>query len=198
MKQLLCVLLLFTLAFPGTVLAGAGTPHNLLVTVLQTADMDAVRALLSPGTGTDRLPATVYGNRRFPGNDSTRQLRVLEGHTAFIHVGHTEPEVRLLWVEADADYPLPNIDFLNRERASGLSISAELAGDRITLQVQYFDQASPATQNLATRVSGRIGQWLDLGGSLVPEEVPAGVTTYSIANDHHGRMRILVKVELAE
>lgn len=203
MKRLLRVLLLFALVFPEAALADPGNPRNLLVTVLQTADVNEVRALLSlqvnaANTGAERLPVTVYSGRRYPDKNSSRQLQVLEGRTAFIHVGYAEPEVQLLWIEADGDHPLPNIGLASRERINGFTVTAELAGERVILEVQHYDESSQAIQELATTVSGRIGQWLDLGGSLVLEEIPAGVQTYSVSNGRNGQMRVLVKVELAE
>jgi len=193
-KRLPNVLLLFALVFTEVAMPVDGKPRNLLVTVLQTADVNEVRALLAPG----RLPATIYRNRRYPDKNSSRQLQVIEGRTAFIHIGQSEPEVRLLWIEADADYSLPNTGLTSRERVSGFTVSAELAGERVTLQVQHYDETSQLIQELATTVSGRVGQWLDLGGSLVIEDNPADMKTYSVSNDTSGRMRVLVKVELAE
>ena len=201
MNYLPWLALLTVLFTPAAADAVGGKPRNLLVTLLQTSDVNEVRALLpmkqdAARTGTDRLPATVYSSRPYPDKDNSLQVRMLEGSTAFIQIGVTQPEVHLLWVEADSANPLPNIGFSSRQHTSGFAVTADLNDDRVTLKVQHFHGSSQARhQGLATTLTGSIDEWFDLGGSLLADESPAGVTTHAVSNDTRGRMRVLVKVE---
>lgn len=189
--------------------AAAVPPRLLLITVLQTADADAARELLFGHAGNSRDASggswqRVYRTHGY--RDSTRfeQLRVLEGQAAFLQVGRVVPEVRLLWVKDVARGPVPNIGFSERVSMQGFQVRAVLEGDMAKVQIQQsggwsqpgFGHAD-SQQVLMTTLSGRPGEWLDLGGTLELADTVAAEKTYEIRRRRPGETRVLVRVELA-
>lgn len=97
-----------------------------------------------------------------------QQLRALEGSPAFIYTG----ESRLIPTR-DA---YGNIQSTQVSANKGFYINATLSGERVILEISVsndeFDQAPGAnssqdtlsTQRLSTTVSGRVGEWIALGG----------------------------------
>ena len=57
-----------------------------------------------------------------------------------------------------------------RDLGQGFYAEPRLAGERVTLDISPFNDApgpggSVQTQRLSTTVSGRLGEWIELGGS---------------------------------
>ena len=72
-----------------------------------------------------------------------QQLTLLEGGRGFVSTGR-----------ADA----------LRERASGFEVVPRLSGDRVTLDIAQQRESGDQFQRLATTASGRLGEWIELGG----------------------------------
>jgi len=184
--------------------------QNLLISVIQTSTVAEARELLAEkpdttgGTGHGHRPLPrVWSThpRRQPG--SFQQVRVLEGRSAFISVGRSEPEVRLLWVEQTGNGPVPNIGFSSRESRAGFFVKAELEAGEVVLQLDRYNDLSQTeytfdkpSQAVRTTLSGRPGEWLDVGGSMELPGPVHGSRTYSVIHSDEGRFRVLVRVEL--
>ncbi|SDR88506.1 secretin N-terminal domain-containing protein [Pseudomonas oryzae] len=105
--------------------------------------------------------------RSSQGSDgSLQQVQATEGYPAQIMVGQSVP-VRTLVRDAYG-YPREVIEY--RDASRGFQVVASVQGEEVQLSI-YSQQdrlASPrgaiATQRTDTRVSGRLGEWIDLGG----------------------------------
>lgn len=189
--------------------AGAERPPQLLlITVIQTADTARVHELLGSGTA-GGIPVRRWRTRRMPGEDFRVQVQVLEGRKAFVHLRRTVPDVELVGVEGRYGHrrPVPYVRPVSREYGEGFYVEAELAGNDVVLDLYGYSDlpwanTSPgiAGQALKTTVSGRIGQWLDAGGSLDISRDQGGpsdaVRTYSTRHIDRDTARLLIRAEL--
>lgn len=183
-------------------------PQLLLITVVQTADAARVHELLDSGTA-GGIPVRRRSTRRPHGQDYSVQVQVLEGRKAFVHLRRTVPDVELVGVEGRHGHrrPVPYVRPVIREYGEGFYVEAELAGNDVVLDLYgYSDMPWANTApgiaglELKTTVSGRIGQWLDAGGSLDisrDQGVPStAVRTYSARQIDRDAARLLIRAEL--
>jgi hypothetical protein len=78
-----------------------------------------------------------------------------------------------------------------RDVHSGFYVTPRLSGDRVTLEIsptqQHVDPAhhdTVATQSITTTVSGRLGEWIQLGGASTGRDGQStGLVTYSTRSD---------------
>ena len=131
-----------------------------------------------PGTQRDPAVAVQSGNSHIEargiGSSATQEagvtqtLQVLEGNSAFIRTGQTVP-VAGAQVRGGGQV-VQNTQFV--EAASGFYVTPRVNGDRVTLEIstQRDRVRNPNTgtvdlQRVDTIVSGRLGEWIEIGGS---------------------------------
>jgi len=124
--------------------------------------------------GDDRLRGRIIDSRQVSSDSSTQTLQVLEGSSAFIRVGESRPVpsrqvVRTVINGQIVDRVVESTEY--RDAATGFSVRPRLQGDIVTLDISpqrdSFDDRRRGTvnvQQVTTTVSGRIGEWIDLGG----------------------------------
>lgn len=148
-------------------------PRQLLVSV-RRATRQAIEREGASATvvlGNQASGATVRATdatSRREGN-GVASVQVLEGSAAYVAAGASVPVVtaavasggRRPWVAASTEY---------RNLGSGFLVTPRVSGQRVTLDIsQQSEQRSThtgqiETQQLATQVSGQLGEWLQLGG----------------------------------
>jgi type II secretory pathway component GspD/PulD (secretin) len=124
--------------------------------------------------GDDRLGARAVDTWQ-TGNERTGQtVQVLEGYTAFIRAGESRPVrnrqvVRTMVNGQWVDRVVETTDY--RDATTGFNVRPRLQGDRVTLDIdpqrESFDDQRRGVvnvQRVATTVSGRLGEWISLGG----------------------------------
>lgn len=118
--------------------------------------------------------------KRTYSSTAEQKIRAVEGYPAFIYTGQS---IKLPSQDSDGDPTLVEADALR-----GFYVTARLAGERVILTIstsndrfnndllnkenldnehhrqQKGDRLVIDTEQLATTVSGRIGEWIDLGG----------------------------------
>src|SRR4051812_16144744 len=80
-----------------------------------------------------------------------QRLQVLEGAPAFISTGRSAP------VYDGSDF---------RETSTGFEAIPRLAADGLLVEIAQRRDTPARQQALSTTVSGRLGQWLDIGGAV--------------------------------
>lgn len=102
---------------------------------------------------------------------SSQMVQVMEGGKAFIQVGQSIP-VPLRQAVAGPGGMVLSETTVYRDIGQGFYAEPRLAGDRVTLDISpsndtpgHYGPGSVNTQRLSTTVSGRLGQWIPLGGS---------------------------------
>ena len=169
-------------------------PRRLLITVRQDAALDSSRADSTRSLDNDR---------------NTQTLQLLEGTSAFIRTGQSVPlpqhQVSRTIVNGRiVDRVIDSVEY--RDAMTGFYALPRLAGDRVTLEISPQRDTPPTpernlphgsvnVQRVATTVSGRLGEWLEIGRlaqGISDEQTVVLGSTRAASTDNH---RILIKVD---
>lgn len=112
--------------------------------------------------------AQVWDTRSVRRDSGEQSVQTLEGASAFIQIGRSLA-IPLRQVVIGPGGVVASETTVFRDVGQGFYAIPRLAGDRVTLDIsQQADAAGPggsvATQRLSTTVSGRLGEWIELGG----------------------------------
>jgi type II secretory pathway component GspD/PulD (secretin) len=195
-------------------------PRKLLISVRQqsTANIAGSQAEVSGSTGNDRARVTVPGTgsnqggnvviRR--GNDhvrgqasqsqsaetdsSVQSLQVLEGNEAFIQVGQSLP------VRSQSAQGSETVQY--RDAGAGFYVRPRVNGKQVTLSIstRRDSVADPNTgalnvQRVDTVVSGRLGEWIELGGIAQESVQRDSGTVYRRSVTGQDDRRVFLKAE---
>lgn len=197
----------------------AGTVSGSRARVTLPGERDSRGLVVEGGQGDDRVRAQVYGTQSLENDRNTQQLQVLEGNEAYIAVGQSVPVPnrsiarsvvggRVLEQSVDSvDYRDILSGFYVRPRVSGDVVTLELSTQRDTPGVQRaipgaqhdtpFAQGrgSMNVQRASSTVSGRLGEWLEVGGIVTGRAYQETGTGYRTATATSDNRRILIKVD---
>lgn len=132
--------------------------------------------------------------------DTLQQVQTIDGGRAAIMVG----ESFLLPLRQVVVTPAGVVvaeSFVQRDLGTGFVAVPRVNGDRVTLEISPRDDTPGPTpgsvnvQRLLTTVSGRLGEWLELGGASAEQSGSStGVASYGTRSASRQR-RLLLKVE---
>jgi hypothetical protein len=178
-------------------------PRQLLVSVRNATrqQIERERVAVSGTLSTEGARARVgVEDRHSQRNaDGVASVAVLEGNSALINNGSSVPIVtavaagggRRPWVAAQTEY---------RDLSNGFVVTPRVTADQVILDVSQQSQAlrngTIDSQQLQTQASGRLGEWLALGGiteSSSSTQRGIGGRQYSTTSDQRS---IWIKVEL--
>ena len=132
--------------------------------------------------------------------DISQQVQTIDGGRAAIMVGETFflPLRQVVLTPAGM---VVSESLVQRDLGTGFVAVPRLSGDRVTLDISPRDDTSGSlpgsvnTTRLVTTVSGRLGEWLELGGSLGEQSGSTGaIASYGTRSESRMR-RLLLKVE---
>lgn len=138
--------------------------------------------------------------------DRLQQVQVTEGGQAFIDVGRQIP-LSDFTLEQDGNGTRITQDTRYAGATTGFYASPHLNGDTVTLDITPHqttaENASSApvfdVQSLHTTVSGRLGEWIELGTSTADTDVDdSGAITYSTSRRAEEDRRILLRVTVVQ
>jgi len=192
-----------------TLVAALDTPlRRLMISVRQegtSADEDrgagvsgrvAVGAGAPAISGTARIRQSDSRSRR----DTHQQVQTVDGGRAAIMIGESFL-LPLRQVVLTPTGVVVSESFVQRDLGTGFVAVPRLNGERVTLEISPRDDTSgplPGSvnvQRLLTTVSGRLGEWLELGGS-VGEQSASSTAIAGYGNRSASRQRrLLLKVE---
>lgn len=153
-------------------LSGSIGNDNARVTIPGSGSRSGGNVVLRDGD--DRLRARIIDSRQVSRDSTEQTLQVLEGSTAFIRIGESRPlrsrqVVRTVVNGQIVDRVVEGTEY--RDANTGFSVLPRLQGDIVTLDINpqrdSFDDRHRGTvnvQRVTTTVSGRLGEWIDLGG----------------------------------
>ncbi len=133
------------------------------------------------------------------GEQITQQVQTIEGSPAFIRIGSETT----LPVSSRTITPFGTVaqsGVAIREANTGFAVLPRLAGDRVTLEISpQREVPGPGgtvhSQRLVTTVSGRLGEWMELGGLTQTQSAQrSGVLADTRELRDEGR-RVWVRVE---
>jgi hypothetical protein len=156
------------------------------------------------GEGDDRVRLHAFEGRTVEGDSGTQTVRVLEGREAFVRAGQSAP-VRERQVQRSVvggkvvERVVESTQY--RDVASGFYVLPRLSGDRVMLDISQQREAlrgaagAASVQGLVTTVSGRMGEWIEIGG--VEREASSQQSALLGRQSAAARdsRRILIKVE---
>ncbi|WP_291854326.1 secretin N-terminal domain-containing protein [Accumulibacter sp.] len=130
---------------------------------------------------------------------STQTVQVVEGGRALIQVGQSLP-LPLRQVAVGPRGAVMSETVVYRDLGQGFYAAPRLAGDRVTLEISpQFDSpgsyGSIDTQRLSTTVSGRLGEWIELGGSSQQTDLAGGGSLHAGSSQRSDRRNVWLLVE---
>lgn len=152
--------------------SGSVGNDNARVTVPGSSSREGGNVVLRDGD--DRLRARVVDSSQSGSERTAQTVQVLEGYSAFIRAGESRPvrnrQVLRTMVNGQwVDRVVETTDY--RDATTGFNVRPRLQGDRVTLDIdpqrETFDEqrrGAVNVQRVVTTVSGRLGEWMDLGG----------------------------------
>ncbi len=159
-----------------------------------------LRAQARLGPDTARADVSVTNTRRRSTMGDTQSVLVREGARAFVATGSIEPVIQPLITLDQGGYSVQH-QLGERTLSSGFDVLARQSGDRVVVEI-YRQRETPSrrlggaieTDTLATTVSGRLGEWLELGGTGEFEAGQVGGAGHSYGTARR-EQRIYLKVE---
>ncbi|MDP2810121.1 MAG: hypothetical protein Q8O34_08230 [Rhodocyclaceae bacterium] len=179
-------------------------PRRLMITVRQGGQQQGdrvsagVTARLVPGDSTVRGH---IGESRYSSRESiAQQVQTIEGGRAAISVGQSVPLAFRQVVRTPAG-AIVSDSVVYRDIGTGFLAQPRLSGGRVTLEISPghdtpgSQPGSASVQRLSTTVSGRLGEWIVLGGSVqdVSDE-QGGMARYSTRGSRDER-QVWLKVD---
>lgn len=152
-------------------------------------------------SGDDVLRGQVYDSRSAGSERVSQQVQVVEGGRAYINVGTSVP-VPLRQVVLTPGGAIVSDTVVYRDLGTGFTAEPQLSGDLVTLTISPTHDtpgsAGPGSANvqrLTTTVSARLGEWMQIGGSVQEESSDRdGALRYSTRRGGSGRT-VQLKVE---
>ena len=131
----------------------------------------------------------------------TQQVQATEGYPALIQVGQSVP----ITSQGRDMYGQPYSNTQYRNVTQGFYVTASLTGDRVHLNISSnrdrLSQSQPGAidiQSTDTRVSGRIGEWITIGGVSEQSQSTQGDFLQHRATQGRGDMNMRVKVDVLQ
>lgn len=122
-------------------------------------------------TGRSRLDAQVWDTKSARGENNSQMVQTVEGGQAFIQVGRSLA-IPMRQMVLGPGGAVINEGVVYRDVGAGFYAVPRVNGERVNLEIsQQADAMSGpgrgtiSTQRISTTVSGRLGEWIELGGS---------------------------------
>ena len=130
---------------------------------------EAVGQVIFGGKPQASVDARVWDTRSQRGENAAQRVQTVEGGRAFIQVGRSLP-VPMRQIAVGPGGAIVNDSIVYRDIGSGFHASPRVSGDRVTLEISQQSEQQEGRgviggQRLATTVSGRLGEWMELGGT---------------------------------
>lgn len=100
-------------------------------------------------------------------SNKSHQVRVLEGHSAYIHTGQSHPVIHYQQGEfGKHKYHSAHTEY--RDMIEGFYVTPYIHGKNVSLTIQtkndHFKNNQIHLQRLNTTISGQLGEWINIGG----------------------------------
>ncbi|MDP2867236.1 hypothetical protein [Methyloversatilis sp.] len=166
------------------------------------ADAGSEGAVIEGRSGDSRVATRVWSTRGNSADRLSQRVQVVEGGSAFIQVGSSIP-VPFTQIIAGPRGGAISQGTEYRDIGSGFYAMPRVNGDQVTLDISPQKESLSDTQygeirtaRLVSTVRGRLGEWMELGGSGYSEQVDQrGITRYG-TRDAQSQRRLWVKVDV--
>jgi type II secretory pathway component GspD/PulD (secretin) len=187
--------------------------NNFLITVVQSrqtsaADLNAaLRAKLAMqnnrlGDSNIEMMGHIYQTQDSEANESTQQLRTLEGAPAVIKIGKVYPVQNAQVYQNGYGNMAVTTNTQMVEASTGFVVTPRLTGQQVTLDVAPWSDAMNGrgqieTQSAQSTLRVNLGEWVELGGINETESYNSTGAPSRIRQTNDNQMHILVKVDKA-
>lgn len=145
----------------------------------------------------------VYRTERGSDEEVNQRVQVLEGQWARIQVGQQIPLPQRSVTQSPGGISVQeSIEY--KDVSSGFEVRPRVNDDRVTVDIRPYRNRPAATgggviesQQILTTVSGRLGQWLELGGVVEQSHGSRGGIVHSTRDAGHEENRTYIKIEVA-
>ena len=175
-------------------------PRRLKITVMQDVDSDTVERLVGVSVASGQVGASVASTRSLEDDRKTQQLQVLEGNRAFVRSGQSVPVQQ----QVNSGWGTQVTTTQYRDVLSGFYVLPRVNGDNVTLEISSQNDSvapnqirTPTTrvQSTSSTVSGRLGEWIELGGSGQQGSVDSSSITVRSTSRQNEQRSVLIRVE---
>lgn len=149
--------------------------------------------------GGNSVRTQVQSSESSVNENNVQQLQVLEGSEAFISAGQSVPVPQQTIIQTpQGTQVIQNTQF--RDVATGFYVRPRVSGEQVTLEVRPQRESlgpdgSLDTQSVSSVVSGRLGEWMELGGIVQSRtQQNSGIASRDSERNSDQR-RIYIKVE---
>lgn len=152
-------------------------PRRLVISVRQGATAEEMRrsagARVDLRPGDSRVDVRIADSRSSSDERVDQRVQVLEGGRAMIGSGESRPlQERQVFRSPDGRVVRETTTVI-QQATTGFEVVPRLSGDTVLLEIapqreSFVSGGSPSaiqSQRVATTVSGRLGEWIDLGGA---------------------------------
>lgn len=155
--------------------------------------------------GDDQVRGRVLDSRSADTDRNTQTIQVLEGSSAFIRVGQSVPVPSRQFVRSVVggrvvEQVVDTVEY--RDAATGFYALPRVMGDRVTLDISpqrdTLNRQIPGAvdvQRVVTTVSGRLGEWIEIGGLDQSRSEQRSHILGSSSRTGTDNRRVLIKVE---
>lgn len=200
-------------------------PRKLKITVMQNVDSDTVARLTEvsgsvgigqqgritlPGTSNtvgdgQGVHAQIISTRSLDDDRKTQQLQVLDGSRARVASGQTMPvQQRQVVQSAWGTQVIDTTQY--RDVDSGFYVLPRIHGDTVTLEISTqndslapnqnaFVYPATRTQQTTSTVSGRLGEWIVIGGAGQQGSTDSSTITTRSTSRVNEQRNVLIKVD---
>ena len=155
-------------------------------------DADSKPGLLSE----TRTTVTVDNRRLRGGHSGAQSVRATEGYAAFVATGNSAPFTRLRSRQNGQIYQQSEPQDIN----SGFYATAWIDGDTVSVDIDQrndqYQQGTVSTQQLQTRVSGKLGSWMAIGMLIENQQAYTTHLTRRSSNAGNNSTMLYLKVDL--
>ena len=160
--------------------------------------------------GDEVISGRVQSTRSLDSDRNTQTVQVLEGRSAYIRVGQSValPQRRIVRSLVDGRLVERIVDTAieYRDVLSGFHAVARLAGEQVIVEIspqreslsgpeQNLPEGSVNVQRAVTTVSGRLGEWIEVGAVVQGEAAQQSAILGSTRDTSSENRRILIKVD---
>lgn len=176
-------------------------PQMLMISVKQESKGRDSGTGASVSGNLEQPQVRVYGTQRRDDEGIAQQLQVMEGRWATIRAGQAVPQVTQRYSHSAGGSSVEQrIEY--RDVESGFEVRPRIRGERVFLEVRPFSANLSRQgggvieqQEIITTVSGRVGEWITLGGVAEEARGEGSGTIYSTRKRDQQTRTVRIKVE---
>jgi hypothetical protein len=160
---------------------------------------DGVRIRTGPRTPGGGSRVEAHAGRLSEDREVSQEVRVLEGSRAFIAIGSEHPAGHRETYAGPGGVSARR-SLAYERRSSGFSVLPRLNGERVSLEIGSFDRGAADSRGTAeiagvqTRVTGRLGEWIRVGGASTEERRADGGLLQLREAERRGTLDLYLRV----